>query len=165
MTLGLSSVAILTYLHTRSMSEIQRIQLEPQMIVGVDHLMGHGIFHMTSVSELVGAQQNTKVRVKATALLCGAALNTHICLIQVMAQQVDVVAHESHYGRVLEQPFAILFCAGDVALFVDCVFDVEVGLSFLRRCASSQDVEESGPGVKVLVWCGRGRRLCRCRLR
>ena len=71
-------VAIQTYLHTSSMSEVQRIQLESQMVVGVDHLMGHGIFHMTSISELVGAQQNTKLRVETTTLLCSAALNAHI---------------------------------------------------------------------------------------
>ena len=84
------------------MSEVQRIQLEPQMIVCVDHLMCHGIFHVTSVSEFVGAQQDAKLRVEATALLCSAALNTHVCLVQVMAQQVDVVAHEPHYRRVFE---------------------------------------------------------------
>lgn len=146
------------------MSEVQRIQLEPQMIVCVDHLMGHGIFHMTSVSEFIGAQQDTKVRVESTALLCSTALNTHVCLVQVMTQQVDVMAHEPHYRRVFEKPFAVLFGACDVALFVDCVFDVEVGFSFLRRCASSENVEESGPGVEILVWCGCGRRLCRRRL-
>jgi len=165
MKLKYNIVARSAYLHTSGVSEVQRIQLEPQMIVCVDHFVCHSIFHVTSIPELVGAQQDAIVRVKATALLCGAALNTHIRLIQVMTQQVDVVAHEAYYRRIFQQPFAILFCACNVAVFVDCVFDVEVGLSFLRRCASSQNVEKGGPGVEVLVRRGRGRRLCGCRLR
>jgi hypothetical protein len=71
-----------------------------------------------------------------------------------MAQQVDVMAQKADYGRVFEQPFAILFCACNVAVFVDCVFDVKVGFSFLRRCASSQNVEESGPGDFAVVVSG-----------
>lgn len=101
-TLVYGSVANLAYLHTSSMSEVQRIQLESEMIIGMHHLMGHGILHMSSVSELVGTQQDTELWVEATALLCGTALNTHVGFVQVMAQQVDVVAHEPHYGRVLE---------------------------------------------------------------
>lgn len=164
-TLVYSSVANSTYLHASSMSEVQRIKLESQMIIGVYHLMRHGVFHMSSISELVRAQQDAELWVETTALLCSAALNTHVGLVQVMTEQVDVVSHEAYYGRVFQQPFPVLLCTLDIALLVDLIFDVEVGFSFLGCCASGENGEEGGPCVEVLVRSLRGWRLGRRRLR
>lgn len=147
------------------MSEVQRIQLEPQVVVCVDHLVCHCILHVTSVSELVCAQQDAKFWIEASALLCSAALNTHVGLVQVMTEQVDVVSHEAYYGRVFQQPFPVLLCTLDIALLVDLIFDVEVGFSFLGCCTSGENGEEGGPCVEVLVRSLRGWRLGRRRLR
>lgn len=113
------------------MSQVVRIKLESQMIVRMDHLMCHGILHMTAIPELVCAQQNAVVGVKATTLSRRAASTAHIGGVQIVAEQVDVVPHEANDGRVLQKPCFVAFAARTIALLVQVVLDFEVCLSFL----------------------------------
>lgn len=111
------------------MSKIRRVKLKPQMIIRMNHLMRHGILQMTSIPKLVRAKQDTVLGVEATTLRRSAPSTAHIVRIEVMAQEVDIVAHEADDGRVLQQPCAVRLAAFAVAGFVQVVFDFEVGFS------------------------------------
>ena len=119
------------------MPQIIRIQLEAQMIIGMHHLMRHGILHMPPIPKLVRTQQNPILGIKPSTLSRSAASTAHILRVQVVAQEVDVVAHEAHDGRVLQQPGLVRVTAGAVAFFVDVVFYFEIALSLLWRCCAA----------------------------
>ena len=145
------------------MPQIVGIELEAQVVVGVHHLMRHGILHVAAVPELVRAQQDAVLWVEAAALRGSAAPAPHVLGVQIVAQQVDVVAHEADDGRVLQEPGFVLVAAGAVVFLVQVVLDFEVGFSLLVAGRAAQYAEESRPGVIVLVENGRGGSACRVR--
>lgn len=128
------------------------VHFEAQVVVGVHHFVRERVFHVASVSHLVRANQNTVVGIKASALLVVAAFahDSRRCDRSAAiagAEQVDVVAEEADYGAVGEEPVAVGFGAGDVAVFVEGVFGAEVGCALGGGCAAGEDGEEGGPGV------------------
>lgn len=125
------------------------------MIVRMHHLMRHGILQMAPIPELVCAQQDAVIRVEATTLGRGAAPAAHVLSIEIVAQQVEVVAHEAHDGRVLQQPGLLRLAAGAVGRLVQVVFDVEVGVALFWAGGAAEDAEEGRPGVEVFVQGGR----------
>lgn len=107
---------------------------------------------MPSVAHLVCADQDAVVRVEPTALLVVASFADHVRGRYAGAavagrQQVDVVRQEADDGAVGEEPVAVGLGSRDVAVFVQGVFDAEVGGAFGGGCAAGEDGEEGGPGV------------------
>lgn len=58
-----------SYLSTSRMSQIIRpIDLEPQVIKGMNHLVGHCVFEVSLVFHLICANQDPILRIKTTTL-------------------------------------------------------------------------------------------------
>jgi len=145
----------LTDLSASCMPQIVRvIILEPQIIPRVHHLMRHRILHMPSIPKLIRTDQYPIFRVKAAALLGRAPPAVYVLLVDVLAQLVDVLPHESHDGAVLQKPGFLLLAARAVRGFVDIVAVPEVGVGGLFRGVAGQDGEEGRPVVEVFVWDG-----------
>jgi hypothetical protein len=122
-------------LRTSRMPQIMHgIHLEPQVVVGVHHLVRQRVLHVAAVAHVVCADQDAVVRVEAAALFGGAlaaddARGVQGCAAVGGAEQVDVVFEEAHDGRVGEEPFLVVVAARDVGGFVQVVFDAEVGFA------------------------------------
>ena len=115
---------------------------------------------MPSVAHLVGADQDAVVGVEAAALLVVASFANHVRRRNAGAavgrpQEGDVVRQEADDGAVGEEPVAVGLGARDVPVFVEGVFDAEVGGAFRGGCAAGEDGEEGGPGVVGQVVGGR----------
>lgn len=81
------------------MSQVIRpIDLKPQMIIRVNHLVSHGIFQMTLIFHLVGAYQNSIFRVETTALAVCTAAAVDIMVVEVASQLLDVIAQVTDGG-------------------------------------------------------------------
>ena len=125
------------------------------------HFMRQRILQMTSRLKMVCADQDTILRVKASALLFRTSFTVDVvgcdgCAAVGGSEQVDVVLHEADDGGVLEEPFFVRVAAFAVALFVEGVFDVEVFLAVAGRGVAGEDGEEVGPGVEGCVKFGFG---------
>jgi hypothetical protein len=75
------------------MSQIIRpVDLKPQMIIRVNHLVSHGIFQMALILHLIGADQDAVFRVETAALAVCAAPAVDIMVVEVASQLLDVIA-------------------------------------------------------------------------
>lgn len=81
------------------MSQIIRpIDLKPQMIERVNHLVSHGIFQMALVFHLVGANQDSIFRVETAALAVCTTAAVDIMVVEVASQLLDVIAQVTDDG-------------------------------------------------------------------
>ena len=62
---------------------IRPIHLEPKVIKGMNHLMGHGIFEMSLVLHLICAYQDSIFRVEATTLPISAAATVDVMIVKI----------------------------------------------------------------------------------
>ena len=129
------------------MPQVIGIQLEPQVIVGVYHLMRNRILQVSSIPQMIRTHQDAVFRIETAALL-GIAASTADVLgrygggARVRAEEVDVVFHEADDGGVGEEPGFVFVAAGTVAGFVDGVFGAEVLVPVVRGGGTGQDGEE-----------------------
>jgi hypothetical protein len=121
------------------------IDLEPQMIVRVHHLMRHRVLHLLARLHVVGAQLDPVRLVEAALHARLAAPAVHVVFAQVAAQLPDVVAHEANDGRVLQQPVALRLAPLAVDRLVPHVRVVPVLLLPFRRHAARRHAVEVAP--------------------
>src|ERR1051326_4638115 len=96
---------------------------KPQVIVRMYHFMSHCVLHMTAIPHLIRAQKNPIVHVESSAHALCAPPTAHVFAVDVMTQSADLVAKETHGGRVLEEVVAVRFATRTVRGFA---FDVPV---------------------------------------
>lgn len=66
------------------MSQIIRpIHLEPEVVKGMNHLMGHGIFEVSLVLHLICADQDSIFRIEATTLPIRTATTVDIMIVKI----------------------------------------------------------------------------------
>lgn len=126
------------------MPQITPINLPPQMIPSMHHLVRHNILQMISIPNLIRTNPNTMIRTKPASppqiLLRPIRIIYHprrtprtLNLIRnILTIQIpDFLRHESDYGRVVEQVIAVFFAAfavfgffGDHEVFGEEVFAV-----------------------------------------
>lgn len=127
------------------------------------HLMRHGILLMPPIPELIRAQQNAVVDMKAAALLARAHPTDDVLRIDIAAQLCDLVFQEGHDGAVFEEVVPIVFASFAVCVFVYGVLLGEVvvleGSVPVPGHAAKEDGEGVAPVVKVAVKL-RGCGLC-----
>lgn len=100
----------MAYLCTSSMSQVVRpVDLESQVIVGVDHLVSHGILQMTLVLHLIGAQQDAEFRIKSTGLSTRASTAVDVVTVKIASKLADVVAEESNDGACKDKQSVFQF--------------------------------------------------------
>ena len=89
-------------LGTSRMSKISStpIDLPPEMIVSVHHLMGQCVLEMRSVSQLVGADPDPEVGVEAARGLSvwWTSPTADVGRVDVVVEEIDVIAHEPDGG-------------------------------------------------------------------
>lgn len=135
---------------------VHGVHLEAQVVVGMHHLVRQRVLHVPAVAHLVRADEDAVLGVEAASLARIAAPAEDAAGVDggaaaAGAEQVDVVFHEAHDGRVGEEPFGVGVAAFAVPFFVEGVANVEVGGAFTRCGGVGEEVEEGGPGVEGLV--------------
>jgi hypothetical protein len=80
---------------------IRPIDLEPKMIVGVDHLVGHGVFQVPLILHLVGAEEDAILGIKATRFAIRTTTAVDIVTRQVASQLTDIIAQKADYRTPL----------------------------------------------------------------
>lgn len=161
-----------TYLSTSSMPQITPINLPPQMIPGMHHLMRQSILQMSLVPHLIRAYEDSVVGRETTALTdfafnhlccavffgfwnfddpCRAALAVNIGCIQVSVEVANLAIQEANDGTVLKQIISPLLGVLYVAGFVSyvCVF-TESFLSLARHLVR-QDIIIIRPSCRRVV--------------
>lgn len=83
-------------------AQIVCLHLELQVVPSMHHFVGHGVFLMPSVSELVRTQQDSMIETEASALLVGTHTAEHVLVVDVAAKLRNLVLEEAHHGRVLK---------------------------------------------------------------
>jgi hypothetical protein len=74
----------MTYLATSRMPQVIRpIDLEPQVVKCMNHLVGHCVFKVSLVLHLVCANQNAIFRVKATTFSVRAATTVNVVVMEI----------------------------------------------------------------------------------
>ena len=132
--------------------------------------MGHGVLLVSSVPELVGAQQDAVVDMEASTLLRGAHSAMDVLRVQVAAQLGHLVLEELDDGRVLHEVVAVGLAAlaervGFQGVHLFEVFALERYVAVACHMAAHQDGEGVAPGVvdrvelgAVWPWSGQGAR-------
>lgn len=86
------------------MSQVIRpVDLESQVVVRVDHLVGHGVLQMPLILHLIGAQQNAEFRIKSTCLSTCASTAVDVVTMKVASKLADVIAEESNDGACKDE--------------------------------------------------------------
>lgn len=89
------------YLCARCMSQVVcPIHLEPQVVIRVNHLMGHRVLQVSLVFHLVCADQNAILRIEAACFPVRAAAAVDVVAVEIAAQLADVVAEEADNGAL-----------------------------------------------------------------
>jgi hypothetical protein len=73
-----------TYLGTGRVPQIIRpIHLEPEVVIGMDHLMGDSIFEVSLVLHLICADQDSVFRIETATLSIRAATAVNIMIVEI----------------------------------------------------------------------------------
>lgn len=88
---------------------IRPIDLEPKMIVGVDHLVGHGVFQVPLILHLVGAEEDAILGIKATRFAIRTTTAVDIVTRQVASQLTDIIAQKADYRTCMAQMHLVTF--------------------------------------------------------
>lgn len=141
------------------------VNLEPQLVIGVDHLVREGILEVSPVAHLVGADENP-VRGLEPAALALDLQSRRQAGRAAAAQDVgrghplpvvelgDLVVEEAHRGRVGEQPVAVLLAPLDVAGLVGAVSVLAVVEDALICYLPCEDLEVVDPPLGLGVEAG-----------
>lgn len=78
------------------------VDLETQMVIGVNHLVSHCILQMPLIFHLVGANQNSIFRVETTALAIRTATAVDIMTMEIASKLLDVIAQVADDGACTE---------------------------------------------------------------
>lgn len=70
------------------------VQLEPQVVVCMDHLVGQGILQVALITHFIRANLNPVVRVKAASFARRASRASDIVAVEISSELADVVAQE-----------------------------------------------------------------------
>lgn len=62
---------------------IRPIHLEPEVIKGMNHLMGHGIFEVSLVLHFICADQDSIFRIEATTLPISATTTVDVMIVKI----------------------------------------------------------------------------------
>lgn len=124
------------YSHLRTSDRLQipplgmPIDLPPQVIPRMHHLMRHRVLDPAPALEQVGAQLDAEPGIEAAehALVRLAAPAADVALVQSAAELVDVGVQEADDGRVFQQVVALGLAAAAVDRLVAQVHIVPVGL-------------------------------------
>lgn len=136
------------------------INLEAQVIPGMHHFMTKCIFDVLAIADLVGAEQDTVVRVKTARLAMDlavlgeagrAAAADDVGGVEVPVEVGDAFAHEAHRGRVRKGPVAVTFALPAVALLVLAVPLLPVVEGALAGYLARQDLEVVYPPLGLRV--------------
>ena len=141
------SVSAVRYLRASCMLDILVVELEPHMIIRMNHLMGHRILHIISRHDMVLTQQDTPLRREAARHRARAERVApsadNVAGVHAAAQLVDVVLQVSQVGRIGQQPVPVPNAALVLLLFVyDAVHVHELGC-FFKAGGASVDFEFS----------------------
>ena len=71
------------------------------MVPRVNHLVRHGVFLMSAIAELVGAEEDAMVEGETARLLIRAHAAQYIVLVQIASQLVYFIRQEAYNGTVL----------------------------------------------------------------
>ena len=97
--MGVEIANYMLYLCTSSMPQVIRpVDLEPQVVVSVDHLMSHGVLQMTLIFHLICTKKNSIFRVESTSLSTRAATAVDVMAVQIASKLADVIAEETDDG-------------------------------------------------------------------
>lgn len=111
------------------MSQIPPLNLKPQMIPRMQHLMRHRILDMPPIPQLVRTQQDPILAIEPATLPRRTPLTPHVLRVDVLPQFVDLLPQEAYHGAVLQKVVPMLGAARAVGGFFDGVARVEVALS------------------------------------
>ena len=87
-----------SYFRAGRVSQVGPIDFESQMVVGVHHLMGQGVFQVALRPHLVGADLDAVVWGEAPSLSDWTAPAADVGGVEVAVEFGDAFSHEANYG-------------------------------------------------------------------